>query len=119
MEAITKLFENSQSFDSFKTALDKAFKDLSPHLPRPIEYYESWHNTFSALFKNEFRDNDYLNELLNAAIDDLGNLIVPDFLLSLINQNLIPLNSIPHIFRNNVAIENIFSYCKKKTIRTH
>ena len=105
---ITKLFVKFKSFKSLKKALDIVFNDLSPHLPRPFEYYESWHLTFSALFKNEFLENNYLDELLNAETDDSGDVIVPEFLFSLINQNLIPLNSIPHVFRKNTIIEDVF-----------
>jgi len=106
---ICRLFETERTFASFKKKFDKLFKNISPHLSRPFEYYESWNNTANALFNSNLNNHDYLQELLRAGYDRHGNAIVPDFLFELLNKNLIPLNSIPHVYRHHPKIEEVFS----------
>lgn len=102
------LFETERNFPTFKKKLNNLLKTISPHLPRPLEYYESWHSTASALFKSNLREHDYLQKLLQPEYDEHGHTVVPDFLLNLIHRNLIPLNSVPHVYRHNSKIEQIF-----------
>jgi hypothetical protein len=106
---ICSLFETKRTFSSFKKEFNKIFKNISPHLPRPFEYYESWNSTANALFKSNLNSHDYLQNLLKAEYDAQGNTIVPDVLFELIHKNLIPLNSIPHVYRHHPKIEEVFS----------
>jgi hypothetical protein len=107
-DQICKLFESQRNFSSFKKKFDELFKNISPHLPRPFEYYESWNSTANALFKINLKEHDYLQKLMTAEYDKHGVTIVPDFLLELINSNRIPLNSIPHVYRHHSKIEEVF-----------
>jgi hypothetical protein len=107
-QQVCELFETQRSFGPFKSKLDNLLATISPHLPRPFEYYDSWHFTADSLFGNTPNEQNYLERLMAPEYDGNGNTIVPDFLLELINQNRVPLNAIPHVYRHNADVERIF-----------
>jgi hypothetical protein len=83
---ICRLFETERTFSAFQKKFNELLKNISPHLQRPFEYYESWNGTASALSKSNLIEHDYLQKLMQPEYDEHGNTVVPDFLLELIHR---------------------------------
>ena len=132
-EELEKLFLSDLKFNQFYKEFSTLIHGINQNSKRPLMYYLSWSETFKYFDQNNSKINDITNEILktnNISCYDNNresnnnllnkwltsdsffkhNSALAELFYQLVINNLISINSIPHILRENELIKHL--YCE-------
>jgi hypothetical protein len=129
---LEELFRIEQTFFEFYSTYSQMIESINPYPKRPLNYYLSWSKTKRYFDFNNERVTQRIDELIEQfqlpkevfSIDQngcnlydwlVGNLFVDyseemaELFSYLGGNNLIPLDAIPHVIRNNASFHQLFA----------
>lgn len=124
------LFGSDMPFFEFYHEYVALIPVINHHTKRPVNYYLSWSKTANVLksanhtiqevLSNTAAQHGISMDELNCELDDIHScweanvferlpLLMADFFVQLGQRNLIAIEAIPHIIRNNEAVQELFT----------
>lgn len=124
------LFGSDMPFFEFYHEYVALISVINHHTKRPVNYYLSWSKTANVLksanhtiqevLSNTAAQHGISMDELNCELDDIHScweanvferlpLLMADFFVQLGQRNLIAIEAIPHIIRNNEAVQELFT----------
>lgn len=122
---LEELFTINQSFIEFYSTYLHIIQSINPYPKRPLNYYLSWNRTRRCFFNLDSKLAERINELaikfgipkkdLESINNSLRNNLFKDYKEAMVElfycfgeNNLIALDAIPHVIRNNVKFQKLF-----------
>lgn len=129
-DQLEQLFESDLNFFEFYTQYAKLVSEINRLPKRPINYYHSWSRTSEIFNLSAYNYQEILEAVLVQHGSDLDELnfdldnvhswlenniferfpeVMVDFFVQLAKSNLIAIDAIPHIVRNNQTMMKLFN----------